>query len=466
MAKIRFGTDGWRAIIADDFTTANVARVAEATALWQLEQSDSPSVVVGHDCRFGGKLFTDVTARVLCARGVKVYLTRGFVSTPMISLGARELGCGAGVIITASHNPPAYNGFKLKSGFGGPSVPADVQRVESLIPEHTEIPTRTVADFETSGMLQFVDLEDMYLKQVQSHFDLDLIREAGIGIAYDAMYGAGQRIFQRILPEATLLHCEENPSFRGQAPEPLEKNLRELARTVRDNPDLTCGIATDGDADRLGMFDENGRFVDSHHVMLLLIHYLRHYKKMDGKVIAAFSLTEKVKKLCRHYGLDYEITKIGFKYITERMIREDVLVGGEESGGIALKGHLPERDGIWDALTLLEFMAITGKKLSELVQEVYDIVGPFKYTRDDLHLDEAAKQAVIARCAEGGYQWFGPYEILRVETIDGFKFHLPHESWVMVRPSGTEPVLRMYAEGPDMDTARDILAETQKALLG
>lgn len=300
MAKIRFGTDGWRAIIADDFTTANVARVAEATALWQLEQSDSPSVVVGHDCRFGGKLFTDVTARVLCARGVKVYLTRGFVSTPMISLGARELGCGAGVIITASHNPPAYNGFKLKSGFGGPSVPADVQRVESLIPEHTEIPTRTVADFETSGMLQFVDLEDMYLKQVQSHFDLDLIREAGIGIAYDAMYGAGQRIFQRILPEATLLHCEENPSFRGQAPEPLEKNLRELARTVRDNPDLTCGIATDGDADRLGMFDENGRFVDSHHVMLLLIHYLRHYKKMDGKVIAAFSLTEKVKKLCRH----------------------------------------------------------------------------------------------------------------------------------------------------------------------
>jgi len=466
MTSIKFGTDGWRAIIAKDFTTENVARVAEATALWQLEAFENPKVVIGYDCRFAGKLFTNVIARVLCAKGVKVLLDPDFVSTPMISLAARDMQCSAGIVITASHNPPSYNGYKLKSGFGGPSTPGEIQKVESLIPAHTDIPEKTLESFAEDGLLEWVDLESMYFKKIQEHFDLDAIRQSGIHIAYDSMFGAGQNIFHRILPDSIQLHHDYNPSFHGQAPEPLEKNLGELAASIKNNFDIDCGIATDGDADRLGMFDEKACFVDSHHLILLLIHYLKKYKKQDGKVVVAFSTTDKVKKLCRHYNLDCVITKIGFKYIAELMIKDDVLLGGEESGGIAVKGHLPERDGIWDALVILEFMALTGKKLSELVEEVYEIVGAFKYSRDDIHLSEAQKQAVIERCASGSYKRFGDFEILETESIDGYKFHLPEESWVMVRPSGTEPVLRIYAQGKDMANVKAILKGTKATLLG
>ncbi len=465
MTDIKFGTDGWRAIIAREFTTQNVARVAEATALWQLEAFSNPKVVLGYDCRFGGNLFAGVIARVLCGKGVKVLLDRKFVSTPMISLAARDLQCTAGIIITASHNPPSYNGYKLKSGFGGPSTPDEIQKVESLIPAQAEIPAKTLDAFEAEGMLEWVDLETRYFEKVNQNFDLDAIRQSGIQIAYDSMYGAGQNIFHRIFPDAVQLHHDFNPSFHGQAPEPLEKNLHELASTIKNNSKIDCGIATDGDADRLGMFDENGQFVDSHHLILLLIHYLKKYKKQDGKIVVAFSATDKVKKLCRHYGLDYTITKIGFKYIAALMIKEDVLLGGEESGGIAVKGHLPERDGIWDALVILEFMVESGKKLSELVEEVYDIVGAFTYSRDDLHLSEAKKQAVIQRCASGSYKSFGKFEILSTETIDGYKFHLKDENWVMVRPSGTEPVLRIYAQGKDSANVQAILNASKIALL-
>ncbi len=466
MSDIKFGTDGWRAIIARDFTTANVARVAEATALWQLAVHKSPSVIIGYDCRFGGELFTDVVARVLCSKGIKVYVAGSFVSTPMISLAARDLRCGAGIIITASHNPASYNGYKLKSGYGGPSTPDEIQKVESLIPETTVIPEKTLADFSSEGLLEWVDLESMYFDKVDHYFDLKGIRNSGIRIAYDSMFGSGQNMFYRIFPEAIHLHHDHNPSFHGQAPEPLEKNLQELADIIKKDGHIDCGIATDGDADRLGMFDEKGRFVDSHHLILLLIHYLKKYKQQDGKVVVAFSATDKVKKLCHHYGLECVVTKIGFKYIAELMIKDDVLLGGEESGGIAVKGHLPERDGIWNALVILEFMTHTGKKLSELVDEVYKIVGAFNYSRNDLHLDEAQKKAVIERCASGAYSRFGAFEILETESIDGFKFHLPEESWVMVRPSGTEPVLRIYAQGKDETNVKAILKQTKETLLG
>jgi phosphomannomutase len=252
----------------------------------------------------------------------------------------------------------------------------------------------------------------------------------------------------------------------GQAPEPILRNLLELQSTIRNAEHNVCGLATDGDADRIGMFDEDGQFVDAHHIILLLIHYLHHYKKMNGKVVIAFSVSEKIKRLCEHYRLPYEVTKIGFKYISEKMITEDVLVGGEESGGIAVKGHIPERDGIWDGLILLEFMAKTGKTMKDIIQEVYQIVGKFTYDRNDLHLEESQKIEIINKCKQQGYVKFGDYEVLRTEDIDGYKYHFKNGEWLMIRASGTEPLLRVYAEAPTRAEVNQLLAGAKKTLLG
>lgn len=466
MLQIKFGTDGWRAIIAREFTTDNVARVSKATADWINGISKTPSVVIGHDCRFAGELFVETAARVLCAEGLKVYIAKNFVSTPMVSYGAFKLGADAGVVITASHNPPSYNGFKLKSGYGGPTIPEDIARVESMIPESWETPAASLEEFEKAGKLIWVDLEQMYLDHVEASFDVKAINDSGIRLGYDAMYGAGQRIAQRILKNMVTLHCDENPGFKGQAPEPIHRNLLELSALVKNDPSLQCGLANDGDADRIGMYDADGNFVDSHHIILLLIHYLHKYKNYNGKVVIAFSVSEKVKRLCEYYHLDYEVTKIGFKYICGKMVVEDVLLGGEESGGIAVKGHVPERDGIWCGLLLLEFMAKTGKTLNELIQEVYAITGSFCFDRNDLHLDDALKNQIVANCKNGKYTTFGKYTVQKMEDIDGFKYHLSDNSWVMIRASGTEPLLRVYAEAPTMPETNDILATVKAVLLG
>ncbi|HMZ89656.1 MAG TPA: hypothetical protein PK511_01210 [Chitinophagales bacterium] len=466
MIRIKFGTDGWRAIIAQEFTTDNVARVSKATADWIKQSSSTPSVVIGHDCRFGGELFTDVAARVFCEEGVKVFVAKDFVSTPMVSFGAHALNAVAGVVITASHNPPSYNGFKLKSGYGGPTIPEEIAKVENIIPDHHPIPQTSLAEYEAAGKLQWVDLEEMYYQHVVKSFDLDTINNSGIRLGYDAMYGAGQRVALRIFKNIVPLHCDDNPGFHGQAPEPIHRNLIALSELVKNDPTIKCGLANDGDADRIGMYDGDGNFVDSHHIILLLIHYLHKYKGYTGKVVIAFSVSEKVKRLCEHYGLDYEVTKIGFKYICGKMVIEDVLLGGEESGGIAVKGHVPERDGIWCGLLLMEFMAKTGKNLTELIKEVYDITGSFCFDRNDLHLTDALKNSIIENCKTGKYTAFGKYTVDRLEDVDGFKFHLDANSWVMIRPSGTEPLLRVYAESPTRAETDSILSTVKSILLG
>ena len=464
MLKIKFGTDGWRAIIAREYTVDNVIRVAEGSAKWMKER-DYKTVVLGHDCRFGGELFAESTARVFGAYGIKVFLAKDFISTPMISLGVVKLEAKLGVVITASHNPPSYSGFKLKSRFGGPSIPKEVNEVEDLIPDIVKEDLPTIQELIDQGLIEYVDLEDMYVQHVKDNFDLDMIYKSGIKFAYDAMYGAGMNVMKRLFPDATLLHCEHNPSFNGQAPEPIARNLKELSDVLKNTDDLVCGIANDGDADRIGMFDDKGEFVDSHRILLLLLYYFYEYKKMTGKVIITFSVTEKMKKLAELYGLDYEVTKIGFKYIAEIMTREDVLVGGEESGGLAVKGHIPERDGVWNGLIILEFMAKTGKSLNELIQEVYDKVGGFSFDRDDLHIKNEEKLAVIEKCKNGEWKNFGKYEIVKSESIDGFKYFLDENSWVMIRPSGTEPVLRVYSQAEDAAKVRDILDQTRETIL-
>lgn len=466
MNKIKFGTDGWRAIIAQDFTVDNVARVSVAVAKWVKRNfPQDPSIVVGHDCRFAGELFAETATKVFIGEGIRVHLAKGFVSTPMVSLGAHRLQAGMGVILTASHNPPSYNGYKLKGIHGGPLIPEHVQEVEDMIPDvhGVDLDSIDLGKAEAEGMLRFVDLETMYVDHVEKSFDMAAIRNCGMRWGYDAMFGAGQNVVRRILPDATLLHCEHNPSFHGQAPEPIDKNLQEFSALIKQGG-IDCGLATDGDADRIGLYNGKGQFIDSHHIILLLIHYLVKYKKFTGKVVVAFSATPKVKRMCEHYGLDYQVTKIGFKWICGIMITEDVLLGGEESGGIAIKGHIPERDGIWMGLTIWEFMAKSGKTLDELIQEVYDIVGPFAYDRNDLHINEALKQEVLRNCADDRYTVFGDLPVRRVETIDGFKFHFDNEQWLMIRASGTEPVLRCYAESKDLAGARRILEACRKQI--
>lgn len=468
MTKIKFGTDGWRAIIAKDFTVDNVARVAIATAEWVKKNFDNPSVVVGRDCRFAGELFAETVTKVLANAGVKVFLAKDFVSTPMVSLGTKNKGASLGIIITASHNPPSYNGYKLKGHFGGPLLPDHIQEVEDIIPEknNIELDKLSIADFQKAGLVEYIDLETMYVDHVEKNFDMNAIRNTKMNFAYDAMYGAGQNVMRRLLPDITFMHCDYNPGFEGQAPEPIHKNLMPFANLIKESGDIDCGLATDGDADRIGLYDSKGNFVDSHHIILLLINYLFTQKKFTGKVVNAFSVTPRVKKMCEHYGLEYQVVQIGFKHVAGIMISEDVLLGGEESGGIAIKGHIPERDGIWMGLTIWEYMVKSGKTLDQLIEEVYKIVGEFKFERSDLHLKEEVKNKIVENCKNNVYDSFGPYKVTRLETIDGWKYFFDNDEWLMIRASGTEPVLRNYAESSTTEKAFAILKAAEKTLLG
>lgn len=466
MTAIKFGTDGWRAIIAKDFTVDNLARVAEATAQWLLKYK-TPSVVIGHDSRFGGELFAETTSKILCSHGIKVYLAKGFVSTPMVSLGTVRKGADLGIVITASHNPSSYNGFKLKGSYGGPLLPDKIEEIENLIPLQNliDIDKLHLKEFEYKGLFEYVDLETMYCNHIEANFDLTAIRKSGLRFAYDAMFGAGQNVIKRLFRGITMLHCEDNPSFQGQAPEPIHKNLKEFSTLIKLSKKIDCGLATDGDADRIGLYDKDGNFIDSNHIILLLIKYLHEQKGMQGKVVTSFSVSPKISKMCKYYGLEQEVTKIGFKHIAGIMITDDVLLGGEESGGIALKGHIPERDGIWVGLTIWEYMAKSGKSLKELIQEVYDIVGAFSFQRSDLHLQEELKNEIVANCENNFYQNFGDYKILRMENTDGYKYFFNDDEWLMIRASGTEPVLRNYAESGSLEKVFAILRAAEETLL-
>lgn len=456
--RIRFGTDGWRAIIAKDYTVENVQRISWATGRWMRDKGLN-KVVIGHDCRFGGPMFAIETAKVMVSLGIEVWLAEGFVSTPMVSLGVVRLQAGLGIVITASHNPPDYNGFKLKSAFGGPTLPEDIKAVEALIPDAV----KAISDADSSSsLIHRVDLEQMYLAHVSANFDMAVIRGFGSRLAFDAMYGAGQRIMRAILPNVHMLHGIHNPGFDGRAPEPIHRNLSELSDLLRTTQGrFMAGLANDGDADRIGMYDSTGRFVDSHHLLLILLMYMHEFKGLSGKVVITFSVTDKMVQLAEKYGLPYAVTPIGFKYIAEIMTCEDVLVGGEESGGLAVKGHIPERDGVWIGLLVLEFMALTGKSLEQLVGMVYDRVGRFAFDRWDLHVEEPHKQAVIEACRRSQIDPDNILQIKSSDDLDGFKFIIP-EGWLMFRPSGTEPVLRVYAQGANDDEVQNILTRANQ----
>ncbi len=457
--KIKFGTDGWRAVIAKEFTVENVARVAQGTANWLLERKEKPSVVIGHDCRFAGELFADTVAKVMVANKIKVYLAEGFVSTPMISMAPLTYKADMGIVITASHNPPEYNGYKLKGHYGGPLLDEPIKEVEDLIPDTISLNPDSINLQQAidNGMVEMIDLETAYCNYLEEKFDLDAIRNSDLQFAFDAMYGSGQNVMRRLFPDITLLHCERQPLFDGIPPEPLHKNLQEFSQMIELAENIDCGLAVDGDADRIALYDHQGNYVDSHHTMLLLVHYLYKYKNLRGKVATGFSTTVKLGKLCEAYELPLEVVKIGFKHICGMMLEEDILMGGEESGGIAVTGHIPERDGIFNGLLVWEAMVKTGKSLQQLIQEIYDITGAFAFERSDLKLPQEDKERIVKNCENDTYKEFGPYKVQRLETLDGYKYYFNDHEWLMIRPSGTEPVLRTYAESSTREKALEIL---------
>ncbi len=459
MGNIRFGTDGWRDVIAAEFTVDNVARVAVALSKWVLNKFGQAGVVVGYDCRFGGKMFAETVAKVLSLRGIRVYLSPDFVTTPMVSYGIIALNAQAGVMITASHNPPEYNGIKLKSLYGGPLDSQKTRIIEGLIPEANEVSLDAISwDARLSeDTIVYTDLEHLYLEYVRKHFDVKAMQDAGLKIAFDAMYGSGQRIFSRLFPEAKLFHCEVNPTFCNMPPEPVPSHLMEFSEAIKNDENTDLGIAVDGDADRLALIDPEGNYIDAHHIILLLIHYLAGYKKRKGKVVTGFSSTVKIEKLSAHYGLEVQRVPSGFNEISSIMQREEVLVGGEESGGISVISHIPERDGIWTGLEILQFMKETGKGIRELLKEVEALAGPFFCNRVDFRMSPEQIQRVMKRCREEGFEHFGDFPVSHAVEFDGYKYFFNDHEWLMIRSSGTEPVLRLYAEAESRERVDTIM---------
>lgn len=460
MTPITFGTDGWRAVIAEDYTFANLERVARATGQWIARIADGdPSAVVGFDARFQSEAFARRTAEVLASLGVRVQLADAFVTTPAVSWAAKAYGHTAGIVITASHNPPRYNGFKIKSRHGGPADPAMIAEVEQELGRLGEGFERRGFDaLARDGMIETVNLREAYRHVLLDALDVEGIRRSGLKVGCDPMFGAGQGLVTDLLGRENVveIHDDHNPGMHGQAPEPIEKNLQYLSRLVVEER-CDVGLAFDGDADRIGMFDEEGRFVDSHKILALLVKYLHEEKGMTGDVVKTFSTTDMLDRMGEAYGLRVVTTPIGFKYIAPKIIEGDVLVGGEESGGIAVKGHVPERDGIFIGLTVVEMMMARELRLSELVEELQAEFGPLHYARNDFHTTQAKKDAFLDRLAHRRPDTVAGEPVVRVEDLDGVKFRFA-DGWLMFRPSGTEPVLRVYAEASSRERAERLVA--------
>ncbi len=466
MERIKFGTDGWRGVIANQFTVASVAKVTNATAIWLLNKFQDPEVVVGYDTRFQGKLFAETVAKVLASKGIRVRISDDFVSTPMVSLAVKEWKAQLGIMITASHNDHTYSGYKLKGSYGGPLLSEELKNIEDLVSAENNLDLELLKweQFVEHELIRYADLEALYIQSIGNYFDLDGIRDSGLKIGFDAMYGSGQNVLKKLFPGFTLFHCEPDPTFGGVPPEPLEKNLAELLEYMRSSGELDVAVALDGDGDRLALVNKKGRYIDSHHILLILIHYLARYRKMEGKVVTGFSSTVRVEKLCRHYDLEIMRVPIGFKDICREMLNEDILVGGEESGGISIKGYLPERDGIWMGLTILQFLTETGKSLDTILKEIHAITGKFECRRRDIPTPKEKRGRIMDICYKGKIESFGRFRVTRVEALDGIKFYFSDDEWVMIRASGTEPLIRTYAEAADPKTAEEILEAASKTI--
>jgi phosphomannomutase len=470
VADIRFGTDGWRAVIADDFTFENVRLVAQATAEWlKREQRDGDGVVVGYDTRFLSGSFASAVAEVMAANDIKVALSSSFLPTPALSYTVRERHAGGGVIITASHNPARWNGFKVKPHFGG-SAPSEVtEGIEASIPGIVatgRLAHMPLGEAEAQGMVERIDVRNAYLKAIAGFVDMEAIRDAGFSVLIDSMYGAAQGWLARALDggatHVTEIHGERNPAFPGiRAPEPIAPNLGEAMAMIADGG-YDVGLATDGDGDRFGLIDEHGRFITQLQTFALLVYYLLEVRGERGPIVRSVTMTKMVDRLGELYDCPVFETPVGFKFLGPRMTESDGMIAGEESGGYAFRGHVPERDGLLSGLFILDFMAKTGKRPSELLADLYAKVGPHEYDRVDITIRDEEKDAIEARVQASKPGTIAGLRVESRDTVDGYRFHLEGGWWLLMRFSGTEPLLRIYAEMPSAELVQEALAAGQE----
>lgn len=474
---IHFGTDGWRGVISDTFTFHNLRLVTQAIAdaiasgEWlanghRTSQVDSTRMVVGFDTRFLSDRYAVEAARVLAANGFHVHLTSADVPTPALSHAVHELGAVAGLMITASHNAPRYNGIKLKAAYGGAAIPEQCRRVEVfLVDNEARARGPNLMDYERAreaGLIERFNPTPAYFAHLRELIDFDAIAENPQHVVVDPMFGSGRGQIKGILQgsgcEVFEIRGEMNPGFGGIHPEPIERYLGALAGAIAAGHGQ-LGLATDGDADRIGAMDGRGQFVDPHRIMALSLKYLLETRGMDGKVVKTVSTTQMIDRLARKHGLEVIETPVGFNHIADWILRDDVLIGGEESGGMTFKGNIPEGDGVLMGLLLIEMVAATGKALDQLVAELLEEVGPSYYARLDQRLSRPiAKEAMVERLVSEAPDAIDGVPVQSVGTDDGVKFRLEDDSWLLIRPSGTEPVLRIYAEAS--------VPERVEALLG
>lgn len=463
MSEIKFGTDGWRAIIAEDFTMANLERVAQATAdYWKQNPPDVQNkdrVVVGYDRRFLSDQFALRTAETLAGNGFQVTLTDSPTPTPAVSQAVVDLKAAGGVMITASHNPPAFNGFKLKAHYGGSAEPEMCRAVESLI-DQTEV---KILDFETARKqkrIQVRNIRPAHYKAIKKRVDFELISKSGLKFAHDAMYGVGAGCFEELLEgtscQVTTLNSEHNPGFGGINPEPIPKNYAASSAWLKKNPHDIC-LVTDGDADRVGGMTGSGDPLSTHQIICLLIrHYVLNRGK-KGRVVKALTATSMVDDICKDLGLELVETGVGFKYICAEMLKGDVIIGAEESGGIGFQGHIPERDGILAGMALLEMLATEGKTVNQLISALNRKYGARSYSRIDTHFPLEKRADLMEYCGNNAPAKLLNSNVGSVKTFDGVKYLAEDGSWLMLRGSGTEPILRIYAEAPNEAGAEKLL---------
>ena len=465
---IKFGTDGWRGVIAEEFTFDNVRVCAQGTADMLGAKGDNRTVVVGYDTRFGSERFAAAVAGVFAGNDLHVLLADRPAPTPAIGFNLVARGAGSGVVITASHNPPKWNGYKFKPDYGGSASPEIVAELERHVAEterRGQPKFTPLAEGAKSGLVEYFDPEPLYLENVARLVDLDGVRRAGLRVAVDSMHGSGAGYLARLVSGGSTsvveLRGERNPSFPGMVqPEPLSHNLAGLISEVAES-DADVGLATDGDADRLGVVDARGRFVTTLDVFALLSYYQLEVLGNRGPLVRSITMTSMIDKLGKAYGVPVFDTPVGFKYLGPVMMREDALTAGEESGGYAFRGNIPERDGILSGLMILDLMVRTGKTVCELLGVLRDTVGPHHYDRLDLHFDAAEREAIDRRVGSARPRQLAGRRVEDVDTRDGYRFVLPDGYWALIRFSGTEPLLRIYAEGDSPEMVQALLSEAR-----
>jgi phosphomannomutase len=463
---IRFGTDGWRAIIAEDYTFENVRACAEGTARYLKDAGLAErGLVIGYDTRFASEHFAAATAEVVAAHGIKSYIFDRPAPTPMACFATVDKKAGGAVIITASHNPGTYSGFKYKPDYGGSAPPETIAALEAAIEAgqaEGPPPRLPFGEAVSKGLVEQFDPGPRYDANLTRIVDLESIRNAGLVAVYDAMHSTGAGILSRLLAggktRITELRAEPNPAFPGMtSPEPIARNLADLARTVVSSGAIV-GLATDGDADRLGVIDEKGDFVDQLQTFALLCYYMLEYRGARGPLVRSITSTRMIDRLGEIYGVPVYETPVGFKFVGPKMMETNAIAAGEESGGYAFAGHVPERDGCLAGLHFLDLIARSGKTPSQLVEDLYARVGRHYYDRVDLHLEPGQREGAIARVAEARPEALAGISVAKRDETDGFRFELEDGSWLLMRPSGTEPLLRIYTETRDRALVQPLLA--------